>query len=316
MADAPPPTASLGRADRAARFFFMHLGSLVAVFVYFTLAGRAAYAPEGVRRALTTALAVMSVYVLLAAWRSEVKYADFGLWVMFAVGTVGAWAGAAPVVALFRTDSGAILFTTFALVALVPLVLGHEPFTYYYARRSTPPWQQKLPVFDELNRVIAWLWAGIFVTAATLCAHAPRDPRYTLLYPNLLVFAVGMPAPLWLVPLYLRLFPPPRPRNAEALIMGMPLAFDRRAAGDAKATFQFHVSGSEPGAYQVRVARGKAVSVAGTDGPADVTIHTPDTVWVRIAHGELDGARALLDGLYRVEGNLEHFARLSAWFPG
>ncbi len=49
------------------------------------------------------------------------------------------------------------------------------------------------------------------VSAAGLCAYATADPRFTTLYPNLLVVSVGM----------------------TAGIMGMPLAFNRRAAGAA-----------------------------------------------------------------------------------
>src|SRR5262249_39051486 len=130
------------------------------------------------------------------------------------------------------------------------------------------------------------------------------------------VFLVGMPAPLWLVPLYMRLYPPATPRSAESLIMGMPFAFDRKAAGGARATFQFHVTGEERGDYYVEVERGKARSVEGTAANSDVTIGTPDHVWVGMIHGELDGARALADELYRVEGDVNLLARLPEWFHG
>jgi putative sterol carrier protein len=45
-----------------------------------------------------------------------------------------------------------------------------------------------------------------------------------------------------------------------------------------------------------------------------LTVHTPDTVWVRIAHGQLDGAKALAEGLYEVQGDLLILAKMQEWF--
>jgi putative sterol carrier protein len=97
--------------------------------------------------------------------------------------------------------------------------------------------------------------------------------------------------------------------------MGMPFAFNARAARGVEATIQFHVSGDEPGAYYLRVARGRCESFAGTAHAPNVTVHTPGDVWVRIAHGELDGTQAIERGLYRVEGDLTTFVSIQTWFP-
>ena len=52
----PEPKPSAG--SRAARFFFMHLGTLVSVIVYFQVCGASGYSADGVRSALFTALIV------------------------------------------------------------------------------------------------------------------------------------------------------------------------------------------------------------------------------------------------------------------
>ena len=65
--------------SRALRFFFMHLGSLVAVIVYFHLYGASGYSEEGLRSALLTALVVKSGYMALAYWYGEHKHFDFGI---------------------------------------------------------------------------------------------------------------------------------------------------------------------------------------------------------------------------------------------
>src|SRR5205085_1010356 len=84
---------------RAASFFFMHLGSLVAVVVYFHLCGASGYSVEGVRSALLTALVVKSGYMALASWRGDHNHFDFGIWPMLRVGTTGAYRGAVRVAA-------------------------------------------------------------------------------------------------------------------------------------------------------------------------------------------------------------------------
>src|SRR5207249_3183409 len=86
-------------------------------------------------------------------------------------------------------------------------------------------------------------WTLLFFTAASLAAFAPTDWHFTFLYPNLMIFGVGMTATVWLPPLYFRFFPPALPRAVEPLIMGMPLVFDRKAARDTSASIQFRVSG-------------------------------------------------------------------------
>jgi putative sterol carrier protein len=308
------PVTGTTAGARAARFFFMHLGSLVAVVVYFYVYGASGYSADGLRSALLTALIVKSGYMSLAYWYGEYKYFDFGIWIMFAVGTVAAYGSIDPVVRLFRVYSAAILFTTLGLTAIVPLLLGREPFTYYFARRQLPPWQLKTAEFHAISRVMTAYWALIFFAAAALCAHAPLDPRFTFLYPNLLVFGPGITAQWWLPPLYFKLFPPKLPEAIEPLIMGMPMAFNAEAARDARASIQFHVSGTEPGDYWLRIADGKCESFEGVADRPDLTVHTPDTVWLQIAHGKLDGGNALAEGRYRVDGDYVILAKMREWF--
>lgn len=292
------------------RFFFMHLGSFVAVFLYIALLESAGVAP-----ALWIALGAHTAYAALARWHGEHKHFDLGIWLLFALGAVSSLAGVEPVVALYRRYFGVLLFGTLALTALIPLLLGRETFTYYFARRQMPAWQLRMPVFDAISRVMTGWWVFVFTLAAAFCAARPADWRFTLLLPNLAVFLLGMPAAVWLPALYTRLLPPPTPEAIEPLILGMPSVFDRRAAADARATIQFHVSGAEAGDYHLRIAGGRCESAEGLAKAPDLVVRTPDTVWKRIARGELDGGQALAGGLYAAEGDLAVLTKLSAWFP-
>jgi hypothetical protein len=45
-----------------------------------------------------------------------------------------------------------------------------------------------------------------------------------------------------------------------------------------------------------------------------MTVHTPDDVWVGISHGTLDGAQALMERRYAVEGDFVLLGKLGEWF--
>jgi hypothetical protein len=299
---------------RASRFFFAHLGTLTSIVVYIVLAEGSGWSVEGVTRGLFTALAIQSAYLLLAWGLGEHKQFDLVVWLLWAVGAAIAAAGVEPLLYPYQRYFGALIFSSFALAAAVPLVLGREPFTVWHAVRQTPRWQHDTPAFATSNRVLTAFWILVFVAAALLCAARPTDPMFTLVYPNLLVI-VGATASTWLLPLWFKRFPAPLPDRAEPLIMGMPLAFDPAAAGDARAVIQFRVSGERAGDYCVRVAAGRCETFEGTTASPDMTVKVPDEVWVGIIRGDLDGGQALMQGRYSVEGDPMLLVKLREWFP-
>jgi putative sterol carrier protein len=295
--------------------FFVHVGSFVAVIVYFVILGQASDPTAGIRTALPVALAVMSAYMLAAQRRHLLKCFDIGLWSMFAVGTAAVLGGWELARSLFAEYSVAILFTTLGLVAVIPLLLGIEPFTVFFARRTTPSWQQKTRDFLIINRVITAWFGLLFTAAALLAAWRPHDILFTLVYPNLLVFVAGLPSQRWIPPLYFRLFGVRAPETVEAAILGMPLVFDAKTAGDAEAGIQFRIGGDEGGDFWLRVAKGRCEGAEGEIASPDLTIHAPSSVWLDIVRGEIDGTRALIEGEYTVEGRAEILMRFSEWFP-
>jgi hypothetical protein len=307
-------TASSPPIGRVERLFFMYLGSIIGVFVYFQLCGPIPYSAATVRTALFVGLGAHGTYMALAWRRGELKQFDFGLALLFALGALATAVHLSPALYLFEHYSPALVSVAFGLTALLPLLLQREPFTVYYARRQVPRWQQKTKEFGSINRVMTGYWVVLFFVAAGLAAWAPSDWRFTLLYPNLVIFGAGMIGGPWIPPLYLKLFPPGLPDSAEALIMGMPLAFNPRAAGDARATVQFRVGGTEPGDYYLRVDCGKCQSFEGIVPAADLTVHTPGEVWRGVVCGDVDGGHALAEGLFRAEGDLALLAKLSSWF--
>ena len=301
--------------SRPVRFFFMNLGTLVGIFVYFHLCGPVVpYSLANVIHALRTALVVHTIYMAIARWLGEMKQFDVTLWLLLGVGTLASYVDATSILWAYQHYSPAMLFTAFGLTALLPLLFGREPFTVYYGVRQVPKWQHRTPAFMKITRVMAGFWALVFFTAAVLCYARPTDPMFTFVYANLVILGIGLSAGFWLPPLYLKLFPPAMPDTAEPIIMGMPLVFDRGAAGDARAVIQFRVSGDEPGDYWLRVDNGRCESFEGMAPEPDLTVHTPGDIWVGVVRGDVDGTQALMEQRYRVEGDVALLLKLNEWF--
>ena len=112
---------------RAVRFFFMYLGPLVTIVVYFAVFGAAGDSMNGLRTALFVALGMQSAYTAAAWLLGEHKQFDFGIWLMFAAGTLAALIGFTPLLALYQAYSPALVFVALGLTAGIPPLCGFEP---------------------------------------------------------------------------------------------------------------------------------------------------------------------------------------------
>jgi len=92
------------------------------------------------------------------------------------------------------------------------------------------------------------------------------------------------------------------------------MVFNPEAAGDLEAVVQFRVTGKEPGDYYLRIADGECQAYEGVHPSPTLTIHTPSEVWMAISKGELDGAQAMLEGKYHIEGDLGLLMRFERLF--
>jgi multimeric flavodoxin WrbA len=104
------------------------------------------------------------------------------------------------------------------------------------------------------------------------------------------------------------------PTTLRETIAGMPLVFQPTAAGDLVAILQFDVSGEEPGLYYLRIADGACKAFEGRHPQPTLTVDTPSEVWLAISRGELDGAMAMIQGRYTIEGDLGLLMRMGSLF--
>ena len=110
--------------------------------------------------------------------------------------------------------------------------------------------------------------------------------------------------------------PPPDapPTTLRETIAGMPLVFRPEAADSLAAIVQFDVSGEEPGTYYLKIADGTCKAFEGQHPQPTLTVHTPSDVWLAISRGELDGATAMMQGQYTVEGDLGLLVQMGSLF--
>jgi putative sterol carrier protein len=74
------------------------------------------------------------------------------------------------------------------------------------------------------------------------------------------------------------------------------------------------VSGEGGGKWVVSIAGGGCEVRAGEAAAPALTIETPADIWVKIARGEIDRPKALMQGLYRVKGDMKVLMRLPQLF--
>lgn len=104
------------------------------------------------------------------------------------------------------------------------------------------------------------------------------------------------------------------PETFHGAITGQAAVFNPAAAGDLRADLQFCVTGQEPGEYVLRIADGRCTAHTGKVSQPALTVHTPSEVWLQITRGELSGATAYLQGLFRAEGNMNLLMRMNELF--
>ncbi len=100
----------------------------------------------------------------------------------------------------------------------------------------------------------------------------------------------------------------------DMIMMGMPMVFSPKAAGDLDATIQFVLGGEGGGMYHLRIRDGECTSHRGPVVDADLTINAPAETWLAISKGEVDGQQAFMEGKYRTTGDMNVMMKMSDLF--
>jgi hypothetical protein len=222
---------------------------------------------------------------------------------------------------LFVEHSTTLLYLTLFGITLLPQVFGYDPFTYTIAKQWTPEAVWKTPQFRTINLHITYFWSGVFFLAALSCWFGHGRPFYAILLPLIMVLGAGLPFSKIYPGYYLKkeFFSPapgssPSSQTARELISRMPLAFDPAAGKDVTGEIQFDISGEGGGKMVLSIAEGRCTIREGEAEAPRLKIRSSGEIWLKIARGEVNRAKALMDGLYQVEGDMSLLLRLGDLF--
>jgi putative sterol carrier protein len=91
--------------------------------------------------------------------------------------------------------------------------------------------------------------------------------------------------------------------------------FSEKKAKGVNLTFQWKLTGKNPGTWFLKVTDGKFTIGKGEAAGADVTFHCTSETWVALSNEKLSGTRAFLSGKLKVEGSHGTAKKLDEIFP-
>jgi len=94
---------------------------------------------------------------------------------------------------------------------------------------------------------------------------------------------------------------------------GMALQYNPKIDPELNVVFQFNLENEN---FYLIVNKGICAAYRGSHQNPTITIITPADIWMKISTGELDGAKAYLKKLYKVEGDINLLLNLSKYFSG
>jgi len=221
----------------------------------------------------------------------------------------------------FVNHSVALLYFTLFLMSFLPQLIGYEPFTYAIAKQWYPESVWGMPDFRLINYRITYVWSGVFFACFLSSYLGKEKPAYAIVIPFALCIGIGVVFSKKYPDYYLkrkyRVSPEAAvaiPDSVDKLIEGMPNSFNPAAACDLRAEIQFDISGEGGGRWVISIAEGRCQVRRGEAISPALTIESSGEVWVKIARGEIDRPKALMQNLYRVKGDVNILARMPQIF--
>ncbi len=221
----------------------------------------------------------------------------------------------------FVRHSTSLLYFVLFLTTLLPQLFGYDPFTYAIAKLWNPQAVWGTPQFRTINLHITYFWSAVFLLAALSCWLGQEKPMFSVVLPLVFVLGLGLPFSLKYPAYFLsREFaarpadPSSFPDTARELVLRMPKGFNPQASPGLKADIQFDLSGEGGGKMVLSIADGQCTAREGEIPRPTLKIISPGDVWLKIARGEISGPKALMDGLYKVEGEMGLLVKMRELF--
>ena len=292
----------------------------VAVFKIIARTGAANLAQAKV----ATVVGLLLAIIQLRLARKIIQHTTYLEWAFLgflAAGTFWVYLLPAAVADLFVKNSTTILYFVLFLTTLLPQLFGFDPFTYAIAKRWQPEAVWKTPQFKIINLHITYVFCGIMLLACLSSFIGAGKPLFSIIIPFILIIVIGIPFSRLYPAYYIKNQPqekPPNladfPKTAKELVRKMPGNFNGEAAGELHDAIQFKLAGEGGGNIFLAIADKKCTFGEGDIAAPALTIIAPADVWMKVARGEINRAKALMDGLYKIEGNMDLLMKMGELF--
>lgn len=257
--------------------------------------------------------------------RKVLKENTYLEWAFLGFLSAGAlWVFAAPleIAQIYVVHNTTLLYFILFLTTLLPQLMGYDPFTYTIAKQWQPEAVWGTPQFKTINLHITRVFSVIMFLAFVSNAAGHGQVLYSIVIPIVLILGVGIPFsrkyPKYYLNRQAETMKPAStihfPDTVKELILKMPHSFDQAAAGSLKALIQYIISGEGGGSFVLSIDNGTCTSTEGTVPDPDLVVRSPADVWMKISKGEINPPKALMDGLYKAEGNMELLVNLKRYF--
>jgi putative sterol carrier protein len=283
-------------------------------------------------------LLVYCALVIALAYRwDRPTYFDWAVAVYFGVAAVSLVVVPEAASSIFANYGVTGIYASLFSAAFFPPLFGLDPFTYHYAKKSAPKAVWENPIFVRINRIMTYVWAGLFGACVVLSLYPSVLTRAVV--PVALLVGCGIPFNRRFPDAYLRRLGlpslaqqrkmalgrqtqeegrrvPARPTSAWQAVSGMPTVFNAEAAGDLSAVIGFCVSGSENFEAYLEIGKGSCRLHKKSPRPPDLLIRSPADVWLAISRKERSGQEAFLQQTFTAEGDLGILMRMNQIFGG
>jgi putative sterol carrier protein len=106
-----------------------------------------------------------------------------------------------------------------------------------------------------------------------------------------------------------------KPTTAKELFDSLPSKFDKGAAEDLDAVYQFNLTGAQSGQYHVIVKDGACAVKEGVYADPQVTLSLGGDDCIRLLNGQLSGFSIAMSGRLQIEGDISLAMQLKSLFP-
>ena len=126
-------------------------------------------------------LAFCAIIIFVAYRWDKPSYFDWTIGVYFALISISLTARPDAASRLLSQYSVTGIYVCLFTASFFPPLLGMDPFTYHYAKKSTPEVVWSNPIFVRINRIMTYSWTGIFALSAAFGRHRlSADPAGAL----------------------------------------------------------------------------------------------------------------------------------------